>query len=365
MRKNFLTIFSIFLLLILCTACGKEKNLKKISFSGHDVSLEESKDQLRDDFGNFMSEDGDDISLLDENKGNLSLSVLNNKIAFIKSEDKNADYNGLKVGASIKDVSNCLDLDKNFIGNNSSIQVFYDNNDKMLYKTNKEAYSTTSPIPSESEIYSKYSSIFFKNFGKIKKSKYMIEIYVHDGKVNSIALLSSSAYLKLTKINTVIAGDKVFNLNTITRNDMDVLLGDDSNMENDDEIFTYRNTKVKDEYDNYAIFKGSSVIGELDFNKKDNTIYVSSHTPFDLIINNLYIGETVKDVSGSLGVSEGFLLKNNDIIVYYGKNGKILAKYDNGKAFLKSSDEAPTGTTYQLHVTFANNRISSLNMLTY
>ena len=149
MKKKILCLCTICIFMILCTACGKEKNLQNISFSDHDVYLEETKDQLKEDFGNFLSEDGDRITLLDEKKGTLSLTMMNDKVAFISSDDKSIDYNGLTIGSSIEDVSSCLDVDKNFIGNDSQIQIFYDSNNNIVYKTNGEICANAETIPDE------------------------------------------------------------------------------------------------------------------------------------------------------------------------------------------------------------------------
>lgn len=39
--------------MILCTACGKEKNLSDVSFSDNKIYLGETKEQLKKIFGNF------------------------------------------------------------------------------------------------------------------------------------------------------------------------------------------------------------------------------------------------------------------------------------------------------------------------
>lgn len=45
----------------------------------------------------------------------------------------------------------------------------------------------------------------------------MVEVYVYNGKVSSLNLLSSSAYLKLANINSIFAGDKILYLDKITK----------------------------------------------------------------------------------------------------------------------------------------------------
>lgn len=357
---------TICIFIVLCTACGgKEKNLKSVSFSDHNVYLGETKEQLKKDFGNFLSEDGNKITLLDEKKGNLSLTMMNDKVAFINSDDKSIDYNGLNIGSSIEDVSSCLGVDKNFIGNNSSVQIFYNKDNEIVYKSNKEVYSTTSPVPSDDEDHSGYTTTFFKNYSAIKKSKFMVEAYVYDGKVSSLNLLSSSAYLKLTKINSIFAGNKIFYLDKITKKDVDNMLGDDTDLEDDNNVFTYKNTDSDSSWNNYVIFKGRNIIGELDFSKKDNGIFSCANKSSDFIINNLYIGEPIADASKSLNTTEAFVQKTNDVVFYYDVNGKQLAKYDDAKAFMESSESAPSDTAYQVRIKFANNKINYLSILTY
>lgn len=365
MKKKILCLCAICIFMMLCTACGKEKNLQNISFSDHDVYLGETKDQLKEDFGNFLSEDGDRITLLDEKKGTLSLTMMNDKVAFISSDNKSINYNGLSIGGSIEDVSSCLGVDKNFIGNNSSVQIFYNKDNEIVYKNNKSVYSTTSPIPSDNEDYSCYTGTFFKNYSTIKKSKFMVEVYVYNGKVSSLNLLSSSAYLKLANINSIFAGDKILYLDKITKKTVEDMLGDDTDMENDNNVFTYRNPTSNSSWDNYVIFKGSNIIGELDFAKKDNSIYVTTYKYPDLIINNLYVGEPIANAVKTLNVTEAFVQKTNDVVFYYSTNGKELVKYDDAKAFIKSSSTAPSDTAYQVRVKFANNKVSYLSIATY
>lgn len=365
MKKKILCLCTIFAFMILCTACGKEKNLKSVSFSDHDVYLGETKEQLKKDFGNFLSEDGNKITLLDDKKGSLALTMMNDKVAFINSDNKSIDYNGLSIGSSIEDVSSCLGVDKNFIGNNSSVQVFYNGKNEIVYKNNKTVYSTTSPVPSEDEDYSGYTTTFFKNYSTIKKSKFMIEVYVYDGKVSSLELLSSSAYLKLTNINSIFAGDNILYLNKITKKDVENMLGNDTDMEDDNNVFTYKNPTSNSNWDNYVIFKGSNIIGELDFAKNDSSIYISANKYPDLVINNLYIGEPITNAVKTLDITEAFAQKTNDIIFYYDTNGKELAKYDDAKTFMKSSSTAPSDTAYQVRVKFANNKVNYLNIITY
>lgn len=45
MKKKILCLCTICIFMILCTACGKEKNFQKIIFYDHDVYLGETKDQ--------------------------------------------------------------------------------------------------------------------------------------------------------------------------------------------------------------------------------------------------------------------------------------------------------------------------------
>lgn len=365
MKKKILCLCTIFAFMVLCTACGKEKNLKSASFSDHDVYLGETKEQLKKDFGNFLSEDGNKITLLDDKKGSLALTIMNDKVAFINSDNKSIDYNGLSIGSSIEDVSSCLGADKNFIGNDSSVQIFYNSDNEIVYKTNKTVYSTTSPIPSEDEDYSGYTTTFFKNYSAIKKSKFMVEVYIYDGKVSSLKLLSSSAYLKLANINSIFAGDKILYLDKITKKDVEDMLGNDTDMEDDNNVFTYKNPTSNSSWDNYVIFKGSNIIGELDFAKKDNSIYVSTDKYSDLVINNLYIGEPIINAVKTLNITEAFAQKTNDVVFYYDTDGKELAKYDDAKTFMKSSSTAPSDTAYQVRVKFANNKVNYLSIITY
>lgn len=364
MKKKILCLCTIFAFMILCTACGKEKNLKSVSFSDHDVYLGETKEQLKKDFGNFLSEDGNKITLLDDKKGSLALTVMNDKVAFINSDNKSIDYNGLSIGSSIEDVSSCLGVDKNFIGNNSSIQVFYNGKNEIVYKNNKTVYSTTSPVPTENETYSEYTTTFFNNYSTIKKSKYMIDAYVYNGKLSSLKLLSSSAYLKLSNINTFFVDNDVYYVDKITKTDAEALLGA-FGYEDDDQIYTYKNTKPSKNWDEYMLIKGTNLIGGIQFHQKQNQKYILAMKESDVVINNLYIGEPLKNAVQTLNITSGFASKNNDIVLYYDSNGEELAKYDNAEEFFNSSELAPTETAYQLHVQFNNNKVSSVNLLTY
>ena len=63
----------------------KREKFKNVNFSEHDVYLGETKEQLKKDFGNFLAEDGNKITLLDDKKGSLTLTMMNDKVAFINS----------------------------------------------------------------------------------------------------------------------------------------------------------------------------------------------------------------------------------------------------------------------------------------
>ena len=364
MKKKILCLCTIFAFMILCTACGKEKNLKSVSFSDHDVYLGETKEQLKKDFGNFLSEDGNKITLLDDKKGSLTLTMMNDKVAFIDSDDKSINYNGLSIGGSIEDVSSCLGVDKNFIGNNSSVQIFYNKDNEIVYKNNKTVCSTTSPVPSEDEDYSGYTTTFFKNYAKIRKSKYMIEAYVYNGKLSSIKLLSSSAYLKLTNINTFFIDDKIYYLDTISKKDTEDLLGD-YGYEDENTVFTYKNPKPDKDWDEYMVIKGTNLIGGIQFNQSDNRKYILAMKNSDVVINNLYFGEPIANAVRTLKVTQAFAEKNKNILIFYDKDGNELAKYDNAEEFFNSSESAPSETVYQLHIQFDNTKIISLSLMMY
>lgn len=364
MKKKILCLCTICIFMILCTACGKEKNFQKIIFYDHDVYLGETKDQLKKDFGNFLSKDGDRITLLDEKKGTLSLTMMNDKVAFISSDDKSIDYNGLTIGSSIEDVSSCLGVDKNFIGNDSQLQIFYDSNNNIVYKTNGEICANAETIPDEYYFFSEYKKKFFTNYGDIKKSNLMLEMSIKGGVLHSLNISSSNVYLKLTNIQTAFIDHQIINFGSMTNKDATNLIKDyDFTKEGD--FFTVVDSESDKGWNDYVIYSNPSPVGGLKFSKNNNEKCIYSVKNSDLIINNLYYGEPIDKAINTLGLTKDFAQKNNDIVIFYNSRGKEVAKYDDAQGFFNSDDPLPKGAVYQLRIGFTKNKISTLNLFKY
>lgn len=364
MKKKILCLCTICIFMILCTACGKEKNLQNINFSDHDVYLGETKDQLKEDFGNFLSEDGDRITLLDEKKGTLSLTMMNDKVAFISSDDKSIDYNGLTIGSSIEDVSSYLGVDKNFIGNDSQLQIFYDSNNNIVYKTNGKICANAETIPDEYYSFSEYKKKFFTNYGDIKKSNLMLEMSIKGGVLHSLNISSSNVYLKLTNIQTAFIDHQIINFGSMTNKDASNLI-EDYDFTEEDDFFTTIESDSDKEWNDYVMYSNPSPIGGLKFSKNSNEKCIYSIENSDLIISNLYYGEPIDKTINTLDITKDFAQKNNDIVIFYNSKGKEVAKYDDGESFFNSDNTLPEGAVYQLRVKFTKNKISALNLFKY
>ena len=364
MKKKILCLCTIFVFMVLCTACGEEKNLQNISFSDHDVYLGETKDQLKKDFGNFLSEDGNKITLLDEKKGTLSLTMMNDKVVFISSDDKSIDYNGLSIGSSIEDVSSCLGVDKNFIGNDSQLQIFYDSNNNVVYKTNGEICANAQTIPDEYYSFSEYKKKFFTNYGDIKKSNLMLEMYIKDGALCSLNISSSDVYLKLANIQTAFVDHQIINFGSMTNKDANDLI-EDYDFTKEGDFFTAVESDSDKGWNDYVMYSNPSPVGGLKFSKNSNEKCIYSIKNSDLIINNLYYGESIDKTVNTLDITKDFAQKNNDIVIFYNSKGKEVAKYDDGEGFFTSDNTLPKGAVYQLRVIFTKNKISALNLFKY
>ena len=364
MKKKILCLCTVCIFMILCTACGEKKNFQKVTFYDHDVYLGETKDQLKKDFGNFLSQDDDDITLMDDQKGELSLKVLNDKVVFIEILNKDTGYNNLKLGDSIEDIAQKLGINKNFIGNNSELQIFYDSNNEIVFKTNRKVCTNAEIIPSELSSFSDYKKSFFTNYGDIKKSDLMLEMSIEDGTLSSLNISSSVAYLKLANIQTAFIDHQIINFGSMTNKDASNLI-EDYDFTEEDDFFTTIESDSDKGWNDYVMYSNPSPVGGLKFSKNSNEKCIYSIENSDLIISNLYYGEPMDKTINTLGITKDFAQKNNDIVIFYNSKGKEIAKYDDGEGFFNSDNALPEGAVYQLRVKFTKNKISALNLFKY
>ena len=372
-----LIIGSVFMLGV--SGCEKKPH-DSVNFSDKEIKLGDSKSQLEKNFKNFTYQDSDDkdtITLYNKKQGELLVSFADNKVAYIQAdkENKGIDYNGATIGASIKETSKALRVDEDFLGNNSVSQIFYDTEGDVVYKTKKETYSFVGDDVSDTT-HSNHKIAFFKNYSKIKNSKYLIEVEIWHGKLYSFDILSSSVYLRSCNIdnlffniedefdvnNTILAIDDKIENNYMFKellSDNEPLPGKvyiDKDDEEDKEDGDWNHYSVRDET--------YTKLASIDVSKKDNLIDIYSEEP-GAIINNIYVGENKEDVIKTLDVSKEIIQKNNDIGLSYNSDKKIIKHYDDAQAFLNSTELLPASTKYFFRIIFDDEKVSGLSLVKY
>lgn len=367
MKKKILCLCAICIFMMLCTACGKEKNLSDVSFSDNKIYLGETKEQLKKDFGNFYV--GDAIS--DKGKGSVALSFQKDKVNHIASYDKNTFFGGIRVGDSIKDISKKTNLEEKYIGNNRSISIFYDSKNKIVFKTRDSLFYPTDNVPDQETSYGK---LMKTNYHNLKRSKYMVKITIEDGKATGIQLFSTKSIFKYFHLPYMILKNGSFNLNSINKK----MLQDEADQSSEFDNYNISESSVYekgwdiydmeiltsyDDEDDKGVDDYASV--EIQVSKQDHRLYIESSDP-RVVLNGIFYNESKHKVLKTLGISEEWGSGHDDIFLAFDKDGQLLKKNNNGSKFLDASNSSvPPLTAFHMHLIFRNNKLAQLALLRY
>lgn len=365
--KLLLIFYTLVALMLLFTACGKERKLSDVSFSDNKIYIGETKEQLRKDFGNFYT--GDTIS--NEEKGTVALSFQKDKINYIASYDKNTSFGGIRVGDSIKDISKKTNLEENYIGNNRSISIFYDSKNKIIFKTRDFLFYSADNAPNQE---TSYSNLMKTNYYNLKHSKYMVRITIEDGKTTGIQLFSTKSLFKYFHLPHMILKDGSFNLNSINKemlqNEADessefdnYIISESSVYEKGWDVYNLEILTSDDDENDKGVDDYASV--EIQVSKQDHRLYIESSDP-RVVLNGIFYNESKHKVLKTLGISEEWGSGHDDIFLAFDKDGQLLKKNNNGSKFLDDSNSSvPPLTAFHMHLIFRNNKLAQLALLRY
>lgn len=367
MKKKIICLCTICIFMILCTACGKEKNLSDVSFSDNKIYLGETKEQLKKIFGNFYV--GDAIN--DEEKGTVTVSLQKDKINYIASYDKNTSFGGIRVGDSIKEVSKKTNLKESYIGNNRSISIFYNSKNKIIFKTRDFLFYPTDNVPDQE---TSYDNLMKTNYHNLKHSKYMVRITIEDGKTTGIQLFSTKSLFKYFHLPHMILKNGSFNLNSINKemlqNEADessefdnYIISESSVYEKGWDVYDLEIPTSDDDENDKGVDDYASV--EIQVSKQDHRLYIESSDP-RVVLNGIFYNESKHKVLKTLGISEEWGSGHDDIFLAFDKDGQLLKKNNNGSKFLDDSNSSvPPLTAFHMHLIFRNNKLAQLALLRY
>lgn len=201
MKKRLLSLCLVGVLCFTLTGCGST-DFSTAEFNGETISLGESKEDLRDKFGEFYDDEYDKISN-DEDAMSLNLELSDDNTIMSISGFDDVTIGSITTGDSLEDVANALGIETKDIGNDTKKLFLFDEDDNMFR-------SLTTEIP---DYYDRGGDGYFKdtreNFGYLneiiecypeindtfKNSKYALVVDIEDGKVLSLSVIDVQSVL--------------------------------------------------------------------------------------------------------------------------------------------------------------------------
>lgn len=166
MKKRLLSLCLVGVLCFTLTGCGST-DFSTAEFNGETISLGESKEDLRDKFGEFYDDEYDKISN-DEDAMSLNLELSDDNTIMSISGFDDVTIGSITTGDSLEDVANALGIETKDIGNDTKKLFLFDEDDNMFR-------SLTTEIP---DYYDRGGDGYFKdtreNFGYLNE---IIECY--------------------------------------------------------------------------------------------------------------------------------------------------------------------------------------------
>ena len=104
---------------------------------------------------------------------------------------------------------------------------------------------------------------------------------------------------------------------------------------------------------------------EIQVSKQDHRLYIES-SDSRVVLNGIFYNESKHKVLKTLGISEEWGSRYDDIFLAFDKDGQLLKKNNNGSKFLDDSNSSvPPLTAFHMHLIFRNNKLAQLALLRY
>lgn len=199
MRKRLLSLCLVGVLCFTLTSCGST-DFTTAEFNGETISLGESKEDLRDKFGEFY--DGSGMISNDKDGSSLDLEISDNDTVMSIGGFDDLTIGSIATDDSLEDAANALGIETKDIGNDTEKLFFFDEDDNMIL-------SLTTEIPADYERYNGWMTDHRENFTYLdeiieqypendetfKNSKYALAVDIKDGKVASLSVVDVPSVL--------------------------------------------------------------------------------------------------------------------------------------------------------------------------